>query len=75
MMKHDETVRCLLAAIRCERSDVAVRPDRLIPLAHPAVTRLAAASAAGIGVCFGIAERTPDQRPHITQAFAPAWPP
>jgi predicted amidohydrolase len=99
-------VRCLLAAIRCEKGDVAgnlsahlrlvdeaaaagcqlavfpemsltgsadpaTRPDRLISLDHPAVTRLATASAAaGVGVCFGIAERACDQRSYITHVTA-----
>jgi predicted amidohydrolase len=53
-------VRCLLAAIRCEKGD-------------PAVTRLATASAAaGTGICFGVAERAPDQQPYITQVVAAA---
>jgi predicted amidohydrolase len=100
-------MRCLLAAIRCEKGDLAgnlsahlrlagqaaaagcqlavfpemsltgsadpaTHPERLIPLDDPAVTRLAAASAAGIGVCFGIAERAGDQQPRITQVFAGA---
>lgn len=101
-------MRCLLAAIRCEKGDVpgnlashlrlladaasagcqlavfpemsltgsaepAASPERLITLDHPAVARLAgAAGDAAVGVCFGIAERAPDGRPHITQVFAAA---
>lgn len=100
-------MRCLLAAIRCEKGDVAgnlsahlrlagqaavagcqlavfpemsltgsadpvTHPERLIPLDDPAVTRLAAASAAGIGLCFGITERASDQRPYITHVVAQA---
>jgi predicted amidohydrolase len=99
-------VRALLAAIRCEKGDIAgnlaahlatvqvasqagcslalfpemsltgsadpaTHPDRLVGLDHPAVRALAAASGEhGIAVCFGIAERSPDGRPFITQAFA-----
>lgn len=101
------SMRCLLAAIRCEKGEVAANlaahldlvaraaaegcqlavfpemsltgsaepathPERLVPLTHPAVTELARASgAAGIGVCFGIAERANDG-PSITQVFAAA---
>lgn len=101
-------VRCLLAAIRCEKGDVAgnlsshlrlvaqaaaarcelavfpemsltgsadpaVSPERLITLAHPAVRELARSSArAGVGICFGIAERAGDSLPYITQVFAAA---
>lgn len=101
-------LRCLLAAVRCEKGDVAgnlachlrlladaaaagcqlalfpemsltgsadpvTSPHYLIPLDHPAVARLAAASGqAGVGVCFGIAERAPGGEPHITQVFAAA---
>ncbi len=101
-------MRCLLAAIRCEKGDVAgnlaaqlriladaaaagcdlalfpemsltgsvdpaANPERLISLGHPAVARLAAASAqTGTGACFGIAERAPDGTPYITQVFAAA---
>ena len=100
-------VRCLLAAIHCEKGDVtgnlsahlrlvrpaaatgcqlavfpemsltgsadpATHPERLIPLDHPAVTRLAAASAVVSGVCFGIAERASDQQPRITHVVAAA---
>jgi NAD+ synthase (glutamine-hydrolysing) len=101
-------VRCLLAAIRCEKGDLAgnlsahlrlvaqaaaagcqlavfpemsltgsadpaTRPERLISLADPAVTTLVTASAAaGVGICFGIAERAPDQQPYITQVVADA---
>jgi len=100
-------VRCLLAAIRCEKGDVAANlaahldlvaqagadgcqlavfpemsltgsaepathPERLIPLTHPAVTELAGASRpAGVGICFGIAERA-SHGPSITQVFAAA---
>jgi predicted amidohydrolase len=99
-------MRALLAAIRCEKGDVAgnlaahlatvaaaaragcslslfpemsltgsadpaTHPERLIGLDHPAVRALAAASGEhGIAVSFGIAERSPDGRPFIAQAFA-----
>jgi predicted amidohydrolase len=47
----------------------ATRPEHLVPLEHPAVTRLARATAeTGVGVCFGLAERLADA--HITQVFA-----
>lgn len=101
-------MRCLLAAVRCEKGDVAGNlachlrlvaeaagagcdlvlfpemsltgsadpvssPQWLITLAHPAVGRLAGASAeSGVGVCFGIAERAPCGQPHITQVLAAA---
>jgi predicted amidohydrolase len=101
-------VRCLLAAIRCEKGDIAgnltshlrlmadaasagcqlavfpemsltgsadpvARPERLISLEHPAVARLAEASGeAGVGVCFGVAERTPGGEPYIAQVVAAA---
>jgi predicted amidohydrolase len=99
-------VRCLLAAICCEKGDVpgnlashlqlvvdaasagcrlavfpemsltgsadpAASPERLISLDYPAVARLAGASGdAGVGVCFGIAERAAGGRAYITQVFA-----
>lgn len=51
--------------------DPATRPDRLMALSDPAVSRLAAATAGrAIAICFGIAERDPDGQPHITQVFA-----
>ncbi len=101
-------VRCLLAAIHCEKGDVAgnlarhlglvtdaaaagcqlavfpemsltgsadpaVPPEHLIPLDHPAVARLAEASAeTGVGVCFEVAERAPGGKPYISQVFAAA---
>jgi predicted amidohydrolase len=101
-------VRCLLAAVQCEKGDIAanlaahvrlvaeaaaggcqlavfpemsltgsadpsVTPERLISLEDPAVARLAEASGqAGVGVCFGIAEREPGGEPRITQVFATA---
>ena len=53
--------------------DPAARPERLISLDHPAVAQLAAASAqAGVGVCFGIAERATEGTAYITQVFAAA---
>lgn len=49
----------------------ATHPERLVPLTHPAVTALAEQSgAAGVAVCFGIAERSPAGEPHITQVVA-----
>jgi predicted amidohydrolase len=101
-------VRCLLAAVHCEKgglaanltshlaiattaaaagcelavfpemsltgsADPAAAPEHLIPLDHPAVTRLASVTAKpGLGVCFGIAERAPSGEPYITQVFAAA---
>jgi predicted amidohydrolase len=51
--------------------DPATRPDRLARLDHPAIATLAAVSGeTGVGVCFGIAERSSSGRPHITQIFA-----
>lgn len=52
-------------------ADPAQHPGRLIAADHPAVDRLARATAGtGIAVCFGIAERAADGRAHITQLFA-----
>jgi predicted amidohydrolase len=49
----------------------ATRPERLVPLGHPAVAALADASGSrGVGVCFGIAERSVGGEPYITQVFA-----
>lgn len=50
--------------------DPAADPDRLVPLDHPAVESLIQAARSGITICFGIAERGPDQRPYITQIVA-----
>jgi predicted amidohydrolase len=51
--------------------DPAARPERLVSLDHPAVAALAWASGeTGVGVCFGIAERSPAGDPYITQIFA-----
>jgi predicted amidohydrolase len=51
--------------------DPAVHPQRLASLHHPAVAALARASAeTGVGVCFGIAERSAAGAPYITQVFA-----
>jgi predicted amidohydrolase len=51
--------------------DPAVRPQRLVSLDHPAVAALVRVSGeAGVGVCFGIAERSPAGVPYITQVFA-----
>lgn len=49
--------------------DPATRPERLIGLDHPAVAALAGASG-DTALCFGIAERSPDGRPFITQIVA-----
>jgi predicted amidohydrolase len=52
-------------------ADPASHPERLIPLGHPAVGRLAKASGeTGVAVCFGLAERSWAGEPHITQAVA-----
>jgi predicted amidohydrolase len=54
-------------------ADPAAHPERLVPLAHPAVGTLARASGeTGVGVCFGIAEGSRGVGPHITQVFASA---
>ncbi len=51
--------------------DPAAHPRRLACLDHPAVAALARASGeTGVGVCFGIAERSPAGDPYITQIFA-----
>ncbi len=51
--------------------DPATHPDRLVGLDHPAVAALVEASGqTGVGVCFGLAERTAAGTPHITQVFA-----
>jgi len=51
--------------------DPVAHPERLIPRDHPAVAELARASGdTGVGVCFGMAERSPDGKPYITQVFA-----
>lgn len=51
--------------------DPAAYPGRLAGLDHPAVAALARASGqTGVGVCFGIAERSPTGDPQITQIFA-----
>jgi predicted amidohydrolase len=51
--------------------DPATYPQRLTGLDHPAVTALVRASGqTRVGICFGIAERSPAGRPHITQIFA-----
>ena len=51
--------------------DPAVHPRRLAGLDHPAVAALAGASGqTGVGVCFGIAERSPAGASFITQVFA-----
>jgi predicted amidohydrolase len=99
-------MRMLLAALRCEKGDIAgnlaaqlrllaqarsagcelalfpemsltgsadpaTHPERLIPLDHPAVGRLAEVSGeTGVAVCFGVAERSRAGRPHITQVVA-----
>lgn len=54
-------------------ADPAARPQWLIGLDHPAVAALAEATGeTGVGACFGVAERSPDGTPHITQVFAAA---
>jgi len=51
--------------------DPAASPERLVPVDHPAVVTLARASGeTGVGVCFGVAERSPRGKPYITQVFA-----
>jgi predicted amidohydrolase len=54
-------------------ADPAARPERLVPLDHPAVTRLARATReTGVSACFGVAERSPAGEPFITQVLAAA---
>jgi NAD+ synthase (glutamine-hydrolysing) len=54
-------------------ADPVAHPERLISRDHPAVARLARASGeTGVGTCFGMAERSPDGKPYITQVFAAA---
>lgn len=51
--------------------DPGAHPWRLVGLDHSAVAALARASGeAGVGVCFGIAERSPAGDAYITQVFA-----
>jgi predicted amidohydrolase len=51
--------------------DPAAHPRRLVVLDHPAVATLARASGeTGVGLCFGIAERSPAGNPYIAQIFA-----
>ena len=51
--------------------DPATRRERLVGLHHPAIATLATASGrTGVGVCFGIAERSPVGDPYITQIVA-----
>jgi predicted amidohydrolase len=51
--------------------DPANHPQRLVTLDHPAIGALAAASAGSpLAICFGVAERAPDGRAHITQLIA-----
>src|SRR5215471_19132082 len=52
-------------------ADPATHPERLMPLDHPAVDELCLASGEqGVGVCFGLAERSADGQPYITQVYA-----
>lgn len=52
-------------------ADPAAHPERLIGLDHPAVSALAEATGeTGVGACFGVAERSPDGAPRISQVFA-----
>jgi predicted amidohydrolase len=51
--------------------DPAADPGRLIRIDHPAVGALARATGGtGVGVCFGVAERSARGEPCITQVFA-----
>lgn len=51
--------------------DPAARPERLVSVDHPAVAALIEASeTSGVGVCFGIAERSAAGQPYITQLVA-----
>ena len=50
--------------------DPAANPERLIGLDHQAVSDLASAADGRTVACFGIAERSADGRPHITQVVA-----
>jgi predicted amidohydrolase len=104
--RHDVGVRALLAAVRCEKGNVAANlashlrlldmaasagcdialfpemsltgsvdpathPQRLTGLDHPAVAAMVRASGqTAVGICFGIAERSPAGQPYITQIFA-----
>lgn len=99
-------MRAMLAAIRCEKGDIAgnlashvrvaadaasagcelalfpemsltgsvdpaAHPERLVSLDHAAVGTLARASGeSGVGLCFGVAERSPYGGSCITQVFA-----
>jgi predicted amidohydrolase len=52
-------------------ADPATHPERLISLDDRAVAALVRAGKdEGVAACFGIAERSPDGRPHITQILA-----
>ena len=54
-------------------ADPAAQPAWLAGLDHPAVAALAEATGeTGVGACFGVAERSPDGTPYITQVFAAA---
>jgi predicted amidohydrolase len=54
-------------------ADPVAHPEWLIGLGHPAVAALAEATGeTGVGACFGVAERSPDGTPYITQVFAAA---
>jgi predicted amidohydrolase len=51
--------------------DPARNPERLVSLDHKAVSQLVRTSGeTGVGICFGVAERSVDDRAHITQVFA-----
>jgi predicted amidohydrolase len=55
-----------------EMSLTGYRAAAAITLAHPAVAELAAATANGPAVCFGLAEQASDGAPYITQVLAAA---
>src|SRR5262249_60784128 len=77
-MRDDAAARgCELARFRemslTGSADPATPPERLIGLDHPAIAALADATGeTGVGACFGVAERSRDGKPYITQVFAAA---
>ena len=77
MLDHAAATGCELALFPemslTGSADPATHPERLIGLDHPAIAALAdATGATGVGACFGVAERSRDGKPYITQVFAAA---
>ena len=77
MLDHAATTGCELALFPemslTGSADPATHPERLIGLDNPAIAALAdATGATGVGACFGVAERSRDGKPYITQVFAAA---